>query len=113
MSEALSPLRETFLAAFNERQARNLRRFAIWMGEILEHQGLAVVPTPLAIFRGIRQDLAVLERELGLLTAPPGGTRELLDFRIAGAARQLRSELRRLIARMDLVLEGGTDPGSR
>lgn len=113
MSELTSPFREAFLASFDDRHADLFRRLGLWMAERVAEEGLTTIATPLRLFRGLRDDLADVETELGRIALPPGTSRKQLDFRLAGAARNLRSDLRDLIFRMDTVLEGGADPGSR
>lgn len=112
MAEPVSPFREGFLASFDDRRADLFRRLGQWMAERVEEEGLTAVAPPLRLFRGLRNDLAAIVTELNRIALPTGAPREL-DFRLAGAARSLRSDLRDLIARMDSVLEGGADPGSR
>ena len=113
MADPVSPFRESFLASFDDRRAELFRRLGLWMAERVEEEGLTEIVTPLRLFRGVRNDLADIVTELNRIVLPADTPRERLDFRLAGAARNLRSDLRDLIARMDTVLEGGADPGGR
>lgn len=104
------PFREACLAVLPERLAVLLRATGRGMVQLAKDESMvAFAADPRGLLRGLRSDLEAVNAGLGELRRPRDVAPGTADLELAEAARELRTEVRRLVARIDALL---AHPGS-